>query len=265
MASPKLACCNFLPDAAALRRFALSHGLSGVEWTLRLSDLPDGACAAARLGERVESLAPLEVRYHCAFARSDPGDDDPQRAARALSAMRRALDLVAGLGGSVVTIHVGLGLDSTLDLSWERTLAGLAELGAEARRRNLRLCLENLAWGWTSRPALYEKLLRKAGLWGTLDIGHARVSPAVRSRHFDLEDFVLPHPERILNAHIYHEEDDRGHRPPQSVGDISGRLLLLQHLPRCDWWVIEMREEQTLLQTLAIVRAFLDGSGGEGG
>lgn len=254
---PTLACCNFIPDAADLRRFALAHRFSGVEWTFHLRDLPTGPRAEERLRSRIHSLAPLEVRYHCAFSRTDPGDEDPERAARALGVMRRFCELIARLEGRVLTIHVGLGRDSTADLSWERTLSALAELGRWAGSLGVRLCLENLAWGWTSRPALYEKMLRKADLGGTLDIGHARVSPAVRSRQFDLEDFVAPHPERMLGAHIYHEEDIRGHHPPRTPGEIAERLALLRRLPRCDWWVLELREERALLQTLRVVRAVL--------
>lgn len=254
---PTLACCNFIRDVAELRRFALAHRFGGIEWTFHLHDLPRSPRGEARLRERIRSLAPLALRYHCAFSRTDLGDEDPRLAARALDVMRRFCELIARLEGRVVTIHVGLGRDSTSDLSWERTLASLAELGSWAQGLGVRLCLENLAWGWTSRPALYEKLLRKADLAGTLDIGHARVSPSVRSRHYDLEDFVAPHPERILNAHIYHEEDGHGHHPPGTAAEIAPRLEMLRRLPSCDWWVLELREEQALLQTLRVVRAVL--------
>lgn len=152
---------------------------------------------------------------------------------------------------------MGFGLDSTLGLSWERTIERLRYLVGHARALDIRICLENLAWGWTARPDLFEKLVRKSGAWVTLDIGHARVSPAVVSQQYSIEDFVSPHPERVLNAHIYHEERAQGHLAPGGLGDIEERLMLLERLD-CDWWVLELHQEEPLLATLGIVRQFLD-------
>jgi hypothetical protein len=206
----------------------------------------------------IAALNPLEIRYHCAFSRTDLGDDDALKAEAALRVFRRVCLLVSRLEGRFLTIHVGLGLSSTNHLSWERTVERLAKLVRFANGLNVRLCLENLAWGWTSRPELFEKLVRKTGCEATLDIGHARISPSVRSQQFSFEDFVAPHPERFLGAHIYHEERDEGHIPPQGIEDLADRLHLLRRLPLCDWWVLELREEKALLQTLDIVRGFLD-------
>jgi hypothetical protein len=118
------------------------------------------------------------------------------------------------------------------------------------------VCLENLASGWSSRPELFEKLVRKSKAAVTLDIGHARMSPSVQSQRFDLEDFVTPHLRRVLNAHIYHEERNDRHTAPESLADLEDRLHLLTCLP-CDWWVLELREEKALLETLRVVREFL--------
>jgi sugar phosphate isomerase/epimerase len=263
MTQPRLACCNFIRDPVRLADFARAHGFDGVEWSFHRRDIPRGPRAEAHLREAIACLAPLEVRYHCAFRNTDLGDTDPAGAERAMDVLRGVCEFIARLGGSVVTVHVGLGRESTIDLSWERTLAGLTELVSHARCLGVRICLENLGWGWTSRPALFEKLLRKAQPWATLDVGHAHISPSVRSQHYDLEDFVAPHPARVLNAHVYHEEDGRGHIAPRRLEEIRGRLELLRRLPHCNWWVLELREEAALLQTLTIVRAFLAETGEE--
>ena len=149
---------------------------------------------------------------------------------------------------------MGLGRQSTANLSWDRTMDRLANLGRFARDHGVRICLENLAWGWTSRPHLFEKMLRITGLWATLDLGHARVSPEVMSRNFDLDDFVSPHPERFLGAHIYHEDRiDETHLPPETARDVEERLNILLRLPACNWWLLELREERPLLKTLDVV------------
>jgi sugar phosphate isomerase/epimerase len=261
MEIPKLACCNFIPDVKKLKAFAQQHAFQGIDWSFYLDTLPRDLADESALLKRIRSLDPLEVRYHCSFKKMDLGDLDSSKAEEATNLLRRVCLLVSRLGGRVLTIHVGLGLETTEELSWDRTLKRLAELTNFAHGLGLKLCLENLAWGWTSRPELYEKLLRKSGAWATLDIGHAIVSPSVASQQYTLVDFVSPHRERFLNAHIYHKENHEGHLPPDSLAVLRERLQLLQALPLCHWWVLELREEGPLLKTLRFVRHFIQDAG----
>lgn len=257
MIRPKLACCNFFANGKLLKEFALDRGFDGVDWSLTEETLPNDLRDEKALMKTIAELHPLEVRYHGSFEGIDLGDDEEEEADRAMAVFLRAARLVSRLGGRHLTIHIGLGRDSTQGLSWEKTLTRLEELARFAAGKRVRLCLENLAWGWTSRPELFEKLLRKSGSWGTLDVGHAHVSPSVRSRQYTVKDFVAPHPERILNAHIYHREEPAvGHVAPTELRDIENRLRLIQGLPLCDWWVLELREEAPLLKTLAVIREF---------
>lgn len=87
-----------------------------------------------------------------------------------------------------------------------------------------------------------------------LDIGHAQASQAVMSGAFEVADFAIPQPEKILNIHVYHEETRDGHLAPDCVAHIEDRLQLLMSLALCDWWVLELREHNALTQTLGIVR-----------
>jgi sugar phosphate isomerase/epimerase len=261
MDNPTLACCNFLPEGQ-LRDFALAHGFGGVDWTFTLEDFPTTPAAETALTRTIARLQPLALRYHCAFARTDLGAEDPEETRRTMQLFRRVCRLVGKLGGRVITIHIGgLGRESAFDLCWQKTLAGLTELVRLTNRLGLKLCIENLAWGWTSRPDLFEKLVRLSGAWATLDVGHARVSPAVTSGLFRVRDFVAPHPERFVNAHVYHEETEAGHMPPETLADLQDRLDLLRRLPLCDWWVLELREAAALLSTLAVVQEYLGTQG----
>lgn len=257
MNGPKLACPNFLPDVVRLRSFALDYGFHGIDWTLRPENMPKTRQEEAQLIQVISKLAPLEVRFHLFFPDNEVGDSDLEKSLSAANVFSTALELISKLAGRFATLHVGLGRESMEDVSWEGTISGLSDLRAKARAGGIRLCLENLAWGWTARPELYEKLLRKTNCWGTLDIGHAQVCPSVRSQAYNVQDFALPHPARILSAHIYHKETAIGHIPPGNYSDLEDRLLLLKRLPLCDWWVLELREESSLLQTLDCVRAFL--------
>lgn len=257
MNHPKLAMCNFIPSVEELKDAALENGFAGVDWTFKLEDLPKGALEEARLLRQVSSLHPLEVRYHCAFNGIDLGDLDASRASFAAETFRRACRAVSAVDGKFMTIHMGLGRESMDGLSWERTIGALADLVDYAGGMGINLCLENLASGWSSRPELFEKLIRKSGAGVTLDVGHARVCQSVECQQYAFEDFVLPHAGRIFNAHIYHEERDSTHFPPRKVEDVFDRLSLLSSLP-CDWWVLELREKEALQTALKVVREFLD-------
>lgn len=256
MMYPKIACCNFISNTKHLRQFALEYGFDGIDWSFTRENLPETPLEESSLAKVIASLYPLEIRYHCAFKKTDIGHADAPEAKEAIKVFRSVIRLVSRLRGSSLTIHVGLGRDSTSILSWDRTIESLKDMVIFAGNRGVRLCLENLAWGWTSRPELFEKLIRKTGCWATLDIGHARVSQAVACQQFKFEDFALPHPERFLSAHIYHEERENKHYPPDGLGDIEDRVHFLKELPLCDWWVLELREEKPLLKTLGVMKQF---------
>lgn len=254
---PKLAMCNFIPDAVAVRDIARSNGFQGVDWTLNIEDLPRNSIEEAGLIREIERLQPLEVRYHCAFRGVDLGEEDIHRADAALDVYRDACRIVSKLDGRFMTIHLGLGRTAMAELSWERTLKRLSDLVDFARDKGIHLCLENLASGWTSRPELFEKLIRKSGAGVTFDIGHAQACHSVESCRYEISDFVSPHPEKVHNAHVYCEERDDRHLPPSNLGDMRERLEILDSLP-CDWWVLELRDEESLLTTLETVNDFLD-------
>jgi len=257
---PTVAVCNFIPDTEALRKLAVLHGFSGVDWTFRIEDLPRNQSEESRLLKNISLLNGLEIRYHCAFKGVDLGDEDDLNADVAMQVFQKVCRIVHGLEGKFMTVHLGLGRQSPEGLSWERTISSLSELVSYAKGLGVRLCLENLASGWSSRPQLFEKLIRRTGAGITLDIGHARVCQSVRSWMYELEDFVSPHPDRVFNAHIYHEEVNDRHVAPESLDDIRTRLDLLASVS-CDWWVLELREDAPLLATLRAVREYLDNGG----
>ncbi len=249
--------CNFISETDVLRQIATRHGFPGIDWTFRLEDLPRNPFEESRLLRSISSLGNFEIRYHCAFKGIDLGDEDNGKADEAMEIFREVCRIISKLGGRFMTVHLGLGRKSPEGLSWDRTLDGLAGLVSHAASLGICLCLENLASGWSSRPELFEKLIRKTGAGITLDIGHARVCRSVQVQMYELEDFVLPHPRNLFNAHIYHEETNDRHVPPQCLDDIGNRLNLLSSL-QCEWWVLELRQKEDLLSTLKIVQEYLE-------
>ena len=91
MNSPTIAICNFIPDAATLRRTAVQHGFSGVDWTFNLEDLPRNQIEESRLLRDISNLKGLEVRYHCAFKGVDLGDEDDRKADEAMEVFQKSL------------------------------------------------------------------------------------------------------------------------------------------------------------------------------
>jgi sugar phosphate isomerase/epimerase len=254
---PKLVMCNFITDTNKLGEFARRHGFSGIDYSFDIRNLPRTPALESRWIQEIASLEPLEIRYHCPFKRVDLGHDTVEKAHKAEALFRRIIRLISKAGGRYVTIHIGLGHESTEPLSWDTTMEKLRRLVHYGRTMQVTVCLENLAWGWTSKPNLFEKLIRGSGAGVTLDIGHAHACQSVRSRQYTVEDFVSPHADKVYNAHIYHTEIiDKGHITPETLDDIEERLSLLRNL-KCWWWVLEIRQSEGLLQTRKIVDAYL--------
>lgn len=254
---PKLAMCNLFSDVNRLGQFALDYGFSGIDWSLDLETLPRTPSDESFWVDRLSTVGPIEVRFHCPFHRIDLGHMDPGEATAAEAIFYNIIRLVAKVKGKFLTIHIGLGLDSTEPLSWETTTENLSRVVQHGASHGVQICLENLAWGWTSRPHLFEKLIRRSGASVTFDIGHAHACESINTQQYAIEDFVTPHPDRVLNAHIYHTEiSDRGHMPPARLEDIQDRLAILQGIG-CSWWVLEVWDEEGLLQTKRIVDEYL--------
>ncbi len=254
---PKLAMCNFLKEVTEIRAFALRHGFSGIDWSFDPSILPATPLEESKWVRSLSLLDSLEVRFHCPFYQIDLGHEDPREAKAAEAVFRRIIRLVSKVEGRYLTIHIGLGHDSTEPLSWEATIENLANLVQYGARRGVTICLENLAWGWTSRPHLFEKLIRGSGAAVTFDIGHAHACESVRSQSYGIEDFVSPHSDRALNAHVYYTEvSGVGHIPPERLEDIEDRLNILRDIG-CEWWVLEVRETDGLLQTKKVIDEYL--------
>jgi len=254
---PKLAICNFLSDRQELKSFAMNHGFFGIDWSFDSEALPATSSEESSWVQGISDLEPLEVRYHCPFYQIDLGHHDLKEAKKAESVFHHIIRLISKVEGKYLSIHIGLGHNSTEPLSWQGTIDNLGRIVQYGADYGMKVCLENLAWGWTSKPHLFEKLIRGSGAAVTFDVGHAHASESVRSQYYRVEDFVTPHADRVFNAHIYHTEKSRlGHVAPNRLEDIEDRLKIVQDIG-CEWWVLEIRETDGLLQTKKVVDEYL--------
>ena len=254
---PKIAMCNIFDDINQLKAFAMKHNFNGIDWSFELDAIPSTPSEESVWIRQMDSLTPLEVRYHCPFHKIDIGHNDTEKASLAVAVFKKLIRLVSRRSHGYLSIHVGLGRDSTIPLSWDTTIKNLKDLVQYGAERNIKVCLENLAWGWTSKPNLFEKLIRKSGAWATIDIGHAVVCEAVASQQYSVEDFITPHSRNVIQTHLYDEEiSGIGHIPPEDLSDIESRLDTLVKTD-CDWWVIEIKEVEGLLKTKGMIDEYL--------
>jgi sugar phosphate isomerase/epimerase len=257
---PKLIMRNLSSDLDKLKRFAVDNGFAGIDWSFEMAALPTTPAEETRWVRSLAALDPLEIRYHCPFKQVDLGHENAAEVKAAVALFRRIIRLIAKADGNYLTLHVGLGHDTTRILSWNSTIDNLRQLVQFGADCGIKICLENLAWGWTSKPNLFEKLIRKTSAGVTFDIGHAYACEAVNSQYYAAEDFITPHLDRVFNAHIYHTEiTGIGHMPPNRIEDIEQRLEILQ-AAGCLWWVIELTNVEGLLQTKKFIDAYLTAS-----
>lgn len=258
---PKLVLCNFLNNIDELKDFAMTHGFSGIDWSFDLNNLPKTPTEESAWVKKMSFFHPLEIRFHCPFNQMDFGHKEYVKSKAAIDVFSSIIHLVSKAGFDHVTVHIGLGHNSTEPLSWEDTIVNLRQIVQLGTKQGVNVCLENLVWGWTSKPDLFEKLIRKTGAFVTCDIGHAHACESVCTQQYSVNDFIVPHAGSVLNAHIYHTElAGVGHVPPEQINDIRDRLDLLQDAG-CMWWVIEIREPDGLLQTKELIDGYLADQG----
>jgi len=250
---PVLAMCNiFDQDAERLAGFAVENGFSGIDWSI------DPSLPEREFRSLMRSLAGFQVRYHCRFHGVDVAYAD-RRGDDSLALLLRTVDQVARAGGRHMTVHSGLGNPSAEGIDLTRAIENLAVLVAYGRQNGVAVALENLTTPLTNDPQLFRRMIQESGAYVTVDIGHAH---AVRNLHPQGDifgEYVLPHRDRLLNAHIYHTElEGYGHVPPETLSDISARLDLLGLAESCDWWVIELMNPVEVLRTRDLLRCYLD-------
>lgn len=249
---PVLAMCNiFDQDAGKLAAFAAENGFSGIDWSLDPT-LPEGEFLS-----RMKSLAGFQVRFHCRFHGVDVAYAD-RRGDDSLALLQRTVDQVARAGGRHMTVHSGLGNPAGEGIDLMRAIDNLAVLVAYGRQNGVAVALENLTTPLTNDPQLFHRMIRESGAFVTVDIGHAHAVWNLHPQRDIFGEYVLPHRDRLLNAHIYHTElKGCGHLPPETLSDISARLDLLEHAESCDWWVIELMNPAELLHTRDLLRCYL--------
>jgi endonuclease IV len=165
------------------------------------------------------------------------------------------------VGGRHVTVHTGFGHVSARELDLKKAMRNLTILVERGVHCGVRVSLENLSSHWTRDPELFAELIAHSGAWVTLDIGHVHASHSPDGVGSAFERYLLPHKNKIMNAHIYHTElEGFGHLAPGNLEDIYDRLELLRKIESCDWWVIELKNTRDILHTKMLLTYYIQAS-----
>jgi sugar phosphate isomerase/epimerase len=249
---PTLAICNiFDQDAVQLADFAREHGFKGIDWS------PDPLQSEEDFIACMEQLAGFQVRIHCRFHGWEFAEV-VHRGEEALQLHMRWAERTAMAGIRYMTVHTGLGNCQDMELDFDTGVRNLARLVEYAARLGVTVCLENLTTPLTRDPELFNAFIELSGAAVTFDLGHSQACQELSPERHLASEYLLPNLHKIRNAHVYHiEEDGIGHLPPESLADLQERLSLLSNSAHCDWWVIELFEQEEILRTRRFLSEFL--------
>jgi sugar phosphate isomerase/epimerase len=252
---PRIAISNiFDQDADSLLEFVSRKGFEGVDWSI------DKEQSERAFIAQMVPLSTVEVRFHCAL----PGIDFAYADSRAESSMEvltQTIERIARVGRKHITVHTGFGHVSAHELDFTKALKNLTLLVERGAQCGVCISLENLTSHWTSEPELFNALIEQSGAGATLDIGHAHVCSSHNPGSNVYQRYIIPHQDRIVNAHIYHtEQSGVGHVAPNRIEDIYDRLELLRGAESCTWWVIELKKRRDILYTRDLLNHYINTS-----
>lgn len=239
-------------------RYAKEHLYQGVEWYLDYYRLPSWRGLRQKFFDAIRE-AGLLYGFHGPVNDVELAIKDKTHSRVALDYLKMYLDFLEEMAPVYFIIHIGARRIPLEELSWEHALDHLKRLVEHGQSRKINVCIENLAHGWTSDPELLMKMAEATGASITFDVGHAQGSRWVREKRgtvFQFLDIISP---KIVNAHVYEYENERGEH---LVPGLDSRLIpILEELNRrgCSWWVLELNRYEETEQTFQFVKDYLKG------
>ena len=239
--------------------FAINSGFHGLDWSFDPNRMPFSNNSKDQFLEQIRKLYNhcIEVRFHTPFLNVEIGHRDDSVSQWAMELYLRTLELIAEVGGQFLTLHIGLGTIPDEDICLIKVEENLRALKTFGLNRKIIISLENLAHGPTSIPELWMEILESVDLPATFDFGHAKGCDSVVKGLWTPLEMVCHVKDRLLNAHIYKEENGRGHIPPETIDDLGTDLLDALIETSCRWWVVELQEKKAALHTKEMLDTYL--------
>jgi sugar phosphate isomerase/epimerase len=233
--------------------FAIKNGFEGIELNLDYARLPIAPQAFDRLKHE---LGNISYKFHAPTTDVELGHRDPVIRDASLRYLQHYLDLISRIGGKYVTVHLAAKSIVETVLSLDGAVQSLSSLVSYGLDRGVTVCLENLKHGWTSNPGLFNSILLQTGAAATIDIGHLRATPLIRDQKLTPSQFLEQVKANIVTTYVYEIETPDGiHLPPSDLVNIKDILGFLLNRG-CTWFVIELPDCQSTLNTLSLLRNY---------
>ncbi len=191
----------------------------------------------------------VAIRHHAFFPGLELADEDDEKSTQSVALHNQMLDLIAGYGEQIITVHIGV--DTTVKLNPAKAVDNLSSLAERARKLGITLSLENLRRGLTSDPHIVLDWATQAGTSITLDLGHALCSEFSMNGGPDIYEVIRLFESRLAEVHFYERETDR-HYPPEDMVLLGPIVDALVQTP-CDWWTIELESTTEIQQTCGLL------------
>jgi sugar phosphate isomerase/epimerase len=236
-------------------RYAKGNHYQGIEWYLDYYRLPAWKGLRDKFFNTLRK-SDLQYSFHAPSNDVELALKDRSYSAVALEYLKMYIDFLAELAPVMFTIHIGARRIPIEELSWEHAMDHLKRLTEHGSSKNVTVCLENLAHGWTGNPEKLMEMVTASGARITFDIGHARGGKWVQEGHGTAPDFLNIIAPKLLNAHVYEYENEKGeHLVPGSDTQIFPLLNRLSEIG-CQWWVLELNTYQEISQTRMVVEEY---------
>lgn len=241
-------------------QYAVENGYFGVEWYLNNKRLFVNAKRNEEFFHQLDQHPNLQFSFHLPTTDVEIGHARPQFAQASLDYLKMYIDFLEPWYQKQAkpvptTMHLASSSIPISELDWDTTVRNLADLSAHIKAANGLPCMENLKSGWTIDPKVAKELAESTKSVMTLDTGHARSSPMVRSGEYSLLEYINVFVEHIRFAHFYHYESlDKGaHIPPDNWNQVADVWQLLKEVPGLRGIVFELSSVEELEKTVALI------------
>lgn len=212
----------------------------GADWAEIIFDIPHfppgwSLEGLPRIGEMLRSCG-LGVSVHASFWDINPSSHLRELRDLSLERVKRSIDACAELGGEITVVHFGR--CCIPEVEWLSRQARedysifLKKCAAHARRRGVRIALENPGRDPRSYPGTFEELRGLAeaeGLEIAFDVGHANLffrRKGVRSTGAQIARCIRSMRDFIAHVHLHDNRGENDDHLPPGMGEIDFRRVI---------------------------------------
>lgn len=190
--------CKYIDDIIQIAKRNIDRA---VEWDLNFIPYCLNEKRIDFIKKEIEQSS-LSMRYHLPYSYIEIAHEDKGIREFSISVLKRNLDFINILDGDTAIVHMG----NNGICYEEKGLESLDIISRYASKLGIKICVENLISGLTTKVGFLQKCLEIENIYFCLDVGHANYI-AKRDEAFLLNiEKLLPF---VQHSHIYHIEDEK--------------------------------------------------------